>query len=124
MVVAAAPAPTVQRKRVVSNLSGFDLLEPSKSQNQTMVVGGTRGLPSPVALAPRLGKLYGANPKFAWSCEGNVEKFVFVLRDDAETEVFRTETSGTEFRYPSDAPSLQLGKTYFWTVEAQYGSLV
>lgn len=106
-----------RRKRVVTNLAGFDLLEPSKLEKQTMVVGASRGLAHPVALAPRLGKLYGGKPVFAWTYEGNAEKFVFVLRDDAETEVFRGEASGTEFHYPADAPSLQPGKTYFWTVE-------
>jgi len=59
------------RKRVVTDLSGFDLLEPSKVQKQTTVVGGTRGLPRPVALAPRLGKLFGTTPEFAWSCAGD-----------------------------------------------------
>jgi uncharacterized protein DUF928 len=111
------------RKRVVTDLSGFDLLEPSKLGSQTTVVGATRGLPSPVALAPRLGKLFGTTPEFAWSYEGKAQKFVFVLRDDAEKEVFRTEVSGTGYRYPSDAPSFEAGKTYFWTVEAESGPL-
>ncbi len=52
------------RKRIVTDLSGFDLLEPGKLQKQTTVVGATRGLPRPVALAPRLGKVYGTNPQF------------------------------------------------------------
>jgi len=106
------------RKRVVTDLSGFDLLEPNKVRRQTMVVGATRGLPSPVALAPRLGKLHGLNPVFAWSFEGKGRSFAFVLRDDAQQEIFRTEVTGNTYRYPDNAPALQPEKTYFWTIEA------
>src|SRR5208282_5540614 len=74
------------RKRVVADLSGFDLLVASK---ETMVAGATRELPQPVALAPRLGKLYGANATFAWSYEGTAAKVIFVLTDDAQAEVYR-----------------------------------
>ena len=112
-----------KRQRVVTNLSGFDLLEAKKLSNQTIVVGATRSLPQPVALAPRLGKLYGPNPTFAWSYEGNATKFIFVLTDDAQAEVYRAEVSGTQFRYPPGAPALQPGKIYFWTV-ATAGSLL
>jgi len=109
--------PKRQRKRVVTDLSGFDLLEPSKVRRQTTVVGATRGLPRPVVLAPRLGKLYGSNPQFAWSYEGKAQRFVFVLRNDAQEELFRTEVSGTTYQYPRSAPPLESGRTYFWTVE-------
>lgn len=111
------------RQRVVTDLSGFDLLEPGKSQRKTMVVGATRGLPRPVALAPRLGKLYSPAPLFEWSYEGKAKDFVFILRDDAREEIFRSEVSGTRFPYPSGAPRLQPGKTYFWAVEPVSGVL-
>src|SRR5437879_5522007 len=83
-----------RRQRVITNLSGFDLLQP---QRRPMVVGATRGLPRPVALAPRLGKLYGTNPIFAWSYEGKSRKFIFVLRDDAQEEIHRAEVTGTSY---------------------------
>jgi hypothetical protein len=105
------------RKRVVTDLSGFDLLEPSKVQKQTTVVGATRGLPRPVALAPLLGKLFGTTPEFAWSCGGDFHQFVLVVRDDTEQEVFRAPVTGNTFRYPPDAPPLKPEKNYFWTVE-------
>lgn len=105
------------RRRVVTNLAGFDLLEPSKLEKQTMVVGATRGLPHPVALAPRLGKLFGTTPEFAWSYAGESREFVFVVRDDAQEEVFRAQVTGNIFRYPEDAPAFRPEKTYFWTVE-------
>lgn len=107
-----------KRQRVVTDLSGFDLLEPKKLKRQTMVVGATRGLPRPVALAPRLGKVYAADPVFAWSYEGKAQEFLFVLWNDAKEEVFRAQVTGSSYRYPSEAPRLQAGKTYFWTVEA------
>ena len=113
------------RKRVVTDLSGFDLLEPSKSRKQTTVVGATRGLPRPVTLAPRLGKLYGPHPVFAWSYEGKTSQFTFVLLNDAQVEVYRAEVASTSFRYPPEAPVFEPGKTYFWVVEvssAVFGS--
>jgi hypothetical protein len=114
------PEKKAPRKRVVTDLSGFDLLDSGK---QPMVAGATRSLPRPVALAPRLGKLYGAGPLFAWRYEGAAGKFVFVLADELQKEVFQAEVAGTQFRYPKDAPGLLPGKTYFWTVEVSLGAL-
>jgi hypothetical protein len=105
------------RARVVTDLSGFDLLESGKLKTQTQVAGATRGMSRPVALAPRLGKLYGDQPTFSWKFEGKAKSFLFVLEDDARTELFRAEVTGYEYRYPATAPALQPGKTYFWTVE-------
>lgn len=105
------------RARVVTDLSGFDLLESSKLKKQTQVAGATRGMASPIALAPRLGKLYGDQPTFSWKFEGKAKNFLFVLQDDAQTELFRAEVTGYEYRYPATAPALEPGKTYFWTVE-------
>ena len=105
------------RARVVTDLSGFDLLESSKLKKQTQVPGGTRGMPRPVALAPRLGKLYGDQPAFSWKLEGKAKNFLFILWNDAQAELFRAEVTGSEYRYPATAPALEPGKTYFWTVE-------
>ncbi len=43
-------------------------------------------------------------------------KFTFVISDESNTDIFRAEVSGTEFRYPANAPALQDGKIYFWSV--------
>lgn len=110
-------------KRVVTDLSGFDLLEPSKAGEKKMVVIATRELSRPILMAPRLGKLYGSDPVFSWSYKDKADEFVFVLRDDKQVEVFRAQVRGTEFRYPEDAPRLQPGQTYFWTVELPAGAL-
>jgi Domain of Unknown Function (DUF928) len=104
------------RTRVVTNLAGFDLTDSKKLAGQPMVVGATRGANPVVPLAPHLGKLYGAHPTFAWSYDDTAAKFTFVISDESDVEVFRAEVSGTRFRYPANAPALQDGKTYFWTV--------
>ena len=104
------------RTRVVTNLAGFDLVDAEKLSRQAMVVGATRGANPIVPLVPHLGKLYGAHPTFAWSYEDKAAKFVFLLTDDAQAEVYRAEVSGTRFHYPASAPSLQDGKIYFWSV--------
>jgi len=104
------------RPRVVTDLSGFDLLDPGKSKKQTMVAGATRGMPRAMPLAPALARLYGSNPQFQWRYPGKVQKFVFVLMDDRHAELLRTDVSGAEFRYPATAPPFIPGKTYSWTV--------
>lgn len=119
----APPAQKPARKRVVTDLSGFDLLATSKLKTQTMVAGGTRGAARPVALAPRLGKLYGARPTFHWSFDGPAQNFIFVLLDDQQNEVLREDVQGLAFTYPQSAPALQPGKTYFWTIEPATAAL-
>ena len=104
--------------RVVTNLAGFDLTDTKRLAGQPMVVGATRGSGAVVPLAPHLGKLYGAHPTFAWSYDDAAAKFSFVITDEADVEIFRAEVSGTRFRYPANAPTLQDGKTYFWTVSS------
>jgi hypothetical protein len=104
------------RTRVVTNLAGFDLTDTKRLAGQPMVVGATRGEHPVVPLAPHLGKLYGAHPTFAWSYDDAAAKFTFLITGEADMEVFRAQVSGPRFRYPANAPALQDGKTYFWTV--------
>jgi hypothetical protein len=112
-----AQATSAPKKRVVIDLSGFDLLEPKKVEKQTVVAGATRGMPSPAALAPRLARLYGPQPTLSWRYEGRADRFLVILRDDAQNEVFRDETTGRSYTYSVSAPRLEPGRTYFWTVE-------
>ena len=104
------------RTRVVTNLAGFDLTDTKKLAGQPMVVGATRGEHPVVSLAPHLGKLYGAHPTFAWSYDDPAAKFTFVIADESNTDVFRADVGGTRIRYPANAPALQDGKVYFWSV--------
>jgi hypothetical protein len=105
------------RSRFVTDLSGFDLLDPGKTKKQTMVAGATRAMPRATALAPKLAKLYGTNPVFRWTYPGKTSKFIFVLMDDNRAELLRSGVSGTEFRYALTTPQFAPGKSYFWTVE-------
>jgi hypothetical protein len=112
----AASSDSGNRTRVVTNLAGFDLTDTKKLAGQPMVVGATRGEHPLVPLAPHLGKIYGAHPTFAWSYDDKDAKFTFVIADESNTDIFRTAVSGTQFRYPANAPALQDGKIYFWSV--------
>ncbi len=115
------PATKKPRQRVVTNLAGFDLLEADKTK-QTTVVGATRGGKPPVALAPRLGKVYDAALTFHWSHEGRPTRFTFVLRDEARQQVHRGETQALAYTLP-DGVALEPGKTYLWSVEPAGGFL-
>jgi hypothetical protein len=110
------PARKPPRKRIVADLSGFDLLSPGK---QTMVVGATRELPRPVALAPRLAKLYADDPWFMWEYGGAAKSYVFRLKNAAREELFHVEVivPALHFAAGNGTPTLEPGKTYFWTVE-------
>jgi hypothetical protein len=112
----SAAAAKTNRTRVVTNLTGFDLTDTKKLAGQPMVVGATRGEHPLVALAPHLGKLYGAHPTFAWSYDDKEAKFTFVIADESNTDIFRSEVNGAQFRYPANAPALRDGKIYFWSV--------
>lgn len=110
-----------RRKRVVSDLSGFDLLDQGKVKKESMVVGATRGFTPPVLLAPRLGRVYGDRPVLEWSDQSKPAGFVVALTDEAQEEIFRAETATSQWAYPKDAPRLEPGRTYFWTVQASSG---
>ncbi len=108
-----------KRKRVQTNMAGFELLAADKLKQQTTVVGATRSLtPAPaVPLAPYLGQLWGTQPTFQWANPGKVKEFVFVLLDEAGGEVVRKTVAETRYRY--DGPPLQAGKTYTWMVNTR-----
>lgn len=109
-----------KRQRVSTNVGGFDLAPQQKVAKAAGVAGASRGAgnaSSPVLLAPHLGKLYGPSPRFHWSFNRRVTKYVFVLSDDNQEEIYRADVTRAEFQYPSDAPRLEPGKTYYWRVE-------
>lgn len=119
----SAPAPKAEttkrpeRKRLVVNLAGFEMLDPSKMHRERHAVGATRGFPQPQALAPYLGRLYRAIALFAWSYRGKARDFILRITDEEGAEVFHAQVNGTEYRLPETAPRLEPGKSYSWTVE-------
>jgi hypothetical protein len=115
-----AEPPKPQRQRVSTNLSSFDLAPQQKVEKAAGVAGASRGAgnaSSPVLLAPHLGKLYGPAPLFNWSFGRRVRKFVFVMADENQEEIYRADVTRPEFQYSSDAPRLEPGKTYYWHIE-------
>ncbi len=112
------PRDKPRRDRIITDLSGFDLLDTMKVKTQAMAAGATRSMGVPTALAPRLGEAYGTNPLFAWSHEGQARRFVFIVWNDTQEEVYRAQVPDKSFRYPPDAPPLEPGKAYSWTVAA------
>lgn len=106
------------RKRLVADLSGFELSDPNQTRKQRAMLGATRGGPSrlPLLLAPDLAKFYGSSALFTWLYPGRTEGFEIVLRDDEDNELVRQQVSTAEFRL-KDA-RLQPGKTYYWSVRS------
>jgi hypothetical protein len=116
---AAQPAP---RPRVTTNLGAFELAPQQNVRETVSVSGASRGAAgqsAPVLLAPHLGKLYGPSPRFAWIFSRPARKYVFLLMDESQEEIYRTEVVRAEFQYPVDAPPLEPGKTYYWQIEPQ-----
>lgn len=108
-----------KRQRVSTDVSGFDLAPQAKVKQAAGVAGASRGGNgnSPMLLAPHLGKLYGPSPRFNWSFNRRVRKYVFVLADENQEEIYRADVTRPEFQYPPDAPHLEPGKTYYWHIE-------
>ena len=111
-------AKTPPKKRLVADLSGFEMSDPNRTRKQRAMLGATRGGPSrlPLLLAPDLAKFYGSSPLLAWLYPGRTEGFEIVLRDDDDNEILRQQVSTAEFRL-KDA-RLQPGKTYYWSVRS------
>ncbi|MFI5111487.1 MAG: DUF928 domain-containing protein [Terriglobales bacterium] len=105
------------RKRLVADLSGFEMSDPNQTRKQRAMLGATRGGPSrlPLLLAPDLAKFYGSSPLFIWLYPGRTEGFEIVLRDD-DNELLRQQVSAAEFRLKDASSRFQPGKTYYWSV--------
>jgi Domain of Unknown Function (DUF928) len=114
----AAKAPP--RKRLVADLSGFEMSDPNRTRKQRAMLGATRGGASrlPLLLAPDLAKFYGLAPLFAWRYPGRTEGFEIVFRDDDDNEILSQQVSAAEFRLKDASPRFQPGKTYYWSVRA------
>lgn len=115
------PEPRPAAKRVRVDLSGFELAPQPPAQSSTQLGGGTRSLAGgdPAPLAPNVGRTFSATPLFAWRHSSQAQKFEFRLFDQAGAVVHRAAVTGREFTYPSDAPPLQPGVAYQWSVQPQ-----
>ena len=108
--------------RVHANLQGFELSR--KPPSGTELGGGSRGLGTVTTLlAPHKGKAFGLRPLFQWSNPNrNIKNYTFRLfGSDGKSLLYEAPVSGTSFKYPESAPSLQPGQSYFWTVQPAVG---
>jgi uncharacterized protein DUF928 len=104
-------------KRQYTDLSGFEL-SPKSDTHGMQIGGGTRGFGGETTLyAPNKAKAYDLHPVFKWTHPSKAQKFLFVLKDSGGATVFQKEVNGRDWRYADDAPALQPGATYSWTVE-------
>lgn len=117
---AAKPETTTPHKRLVVDLSGFEMGDPNKARKERVLLGATRGGSSrlPILLAPELTKYYGAAPLLSWLYPGRSEGFEIVIRDEDDNEVLRQKVKTTEYRVSATTPKLQFGKTYYWSVQS------
>jgi hypothetical protein len=111
---------TTPHKRLVVDLSGFELGDPNKARKERALLGATRGGSArlPILLAPELSKYYGAAPLLSWLYPGRSEGFEIVIRDEDDNEVLRQKVSTTEYRLSATTPRLQAGKPYYWSVQS------
>ncbi len=119
----ATPSPEPKRKRVVTDMSGFELAPANLSQ-QTTVVGATRSLggmrpPAPTLLAPHVGRALGPKVTLAWMVVAPTNGFTLVVQDESGKELSRQSVALTQA--VADA-SLFPGQTYQWTVATAAGS--
>jgi hypothetical protein len=107
------------RKRLVADLSGFEMSDPNQTRKQRAMLGATRGGASrpPIPLAPDLAKFYGSSPLFAWQYPGRAEGFEIVFRDD-DNDILSQQVSAAEYRLKDASSRFQPGKTYYWSVRA------
>lgn len=113
----SAQAPAGQRPtRVRAKLDGFDITpQTGKAANQ--IGGASRGIGGITVYAPKMAKAYSLNPTFYWNA-GDQSEVVFTLTPAApgSEALYKVTTSANHLTYPSDAPALQPGQTYIWSV--------
>ena len=114
----AAPAKPV---RVRAKLEGFDVAPKTgatSSRAANQIGGASRGLGVSL-IAPVMGKSYSLTPTFYWRPDDPQNEYTFrlALASDPGTFLFEAKVTGNRLTYPADAPVLQPGATYIWTVQ-------
>src|SRR5713226_437487 len=118
-----AEPPKRIRNRIIADLSGFEIADPDqlkKFQYVDLAPMACRVF-TDIPLAARRARLYGTNPVFRWRVmrsRPRGQTYTFILWTGDCSEVFRNEVRGSSFRYPLYAPPLELGKPYYWTLNA------
>jgi hypothetical protein len=108
-----APRPV----RVRAKLDGFDLTPKGASARPNQIGGASRGAFGMDLYAPSMGKAYSLTPSFYWSSDDAQAEFTFkVSQPGMGGSLYETKVVGNHFTYPANAPALQPGSTYVWTV--------
>jgi hypothetical protein len=109
-----APRPA----RVRAKLDGFDLTNTKGAAARPNQIGGaSRGAFGMDLYAPSMGKAYTLTPTFYWSSDDAQAEFTFkVSQPGMGGSLYEAKVVGDHFTYPANAPALQPGSTYVWTV--------
>jgi len=101
--------------RVRTQLQGFDL-SPQTGKSANQVGGASRDLGTPRLFAPRSGKAFSTTPVFYWGTSDAAQKVTFKLTSMNGETLCQVSTAADHLRYPDDAPPLQPGTSYRWTI--------
>ncbi len=101
--------------RVRARLDGFEL-SPQAGKSANQVGGASRDLGSPRLFVPNSGKAFSLTPAFYWGTSDVGGKVTFRLTSMDGQTLYETSTTTSHLTYPADAPTLEPGKSYRWTV--------
>jgi hypothetical protein len=108
---------TPRPARVRAKLDGFDLTPKSAAARPNQIGGASRGAFGMDLYAPSMGKAYSLTPTFFWSSDDPQAEFAFkVSQPGMGGSLYESKVVGNHFTYPANAPALQPGSTYVWTV--------
>lgn len=68
-----------------------------------------------VAITPRNSKVLDGRPQFRWFAQEEFEEYRVSVRD-ASGEIWSADGATSGLEYPDDAPALEPGGQYYWTV--------
>jgi hypothetical protein len=98
-------------------LDGFDIA-PTSGKSPNQIGGASRDLGQLTLYAPHMGKAYSLTPTFFWSADDETLTYDFTLSQltSEKSPIYTATVTGGHFTYPADAPPLQPGETYVWSV--------
>lgn len=113
------PAAAKPKRKLDSDLSGFDVSADKSDKQVATMLGGSRtaAVPSATLLAPHRAKLYGASALFPWSFAGHNEGYVILITDEDETQLVRQPVKEPRYHFDAAKTKLQPGETYYWRVQ-------
>jgi hypothetical protein len=104
--------------RVHAKLEGFDI-SPKSGKSPNQIGGASRGLGGVTLYAPTMGKAYSLTPTFFWGPDEQQQEYIFRLTQASASQspLYETKVTAGHFTYPANAPALEPGATYVWSVQ-------